>query len=50
MCEHFACKEDGSISLWNLYNLLTEANKSSYVDSYLDRYAGIEQLIHLAYV
>ena len=46
--EHFASKEDGSISLWNLYNLLTEANKSSYVDSFLDRYAGIEQLIHLA--
>jgi len=50
MDEQFACKEDGSISLWNLYNLLTEANKSSYVDSYLDRYAGIEQLIHLAHV
>ena len=46
--EHFACKEDGSISLWNLYNLLTEANKSSYVDSFLDRYAGIKQLILLA--
>ena len=46
--EHFACKEDGSISLWNLYNLLTEANKSSYVDTFLDRYAGIEQLILLA--
>ena len=48
MDEHFASKEDGSISLWNLYNLLTEANKSSYVDTFLDRYAGIEQLIHLA--
>ena len=48
MDEHFACKEDGRISLWNLYNLLTEANKSSYVDSFLDRYTGIEQLIHLA--
>lgn len=46
--EHFASKEDGSISLWNLYNLLTEANKSSYVDSFLDRYTGIEQMIHLA--
>ena len=48
MDEHFSSEEDGSISLWNLYNLLTEANKSSYVDSYLDRYAGIEQLILLA--
>jgi len=48
MDEHFASKQDGSISLWNLYNLLTEANKSSYVDTFLDRYAGIEQLILLA--
>ena len=48
--EHFGAKEGGSISLWSVYNLLTEANKSSYVDSYLDRYAGIEQLIHLAHV
>lgn len=32
------CKaEDGSISLWNLYNLFTGANKSSYIDSFLDR-------------
>ena len=40
--EHFASKQDGSISLWNLYNLLTEANKSSYVDTFLDRYAGMK--------
>ena len=46
--EHFASREDGSISLWNLYNLLTEANKSSYVDSFLERYSGIDQLLSLA--
>ena len=25
------------ISMWKLYNLLTGANKSSYIDSFLDR-------------
>ncbi|MCR8667084.1 DUF3871 family protein [Aestuariibaculum sp. M13] len=36
-CENFSRSKDGSISLWNLYNLLTEANKSSYIDSFLER-------------
>ena len=27
----------GSLSMWNFHNLLTEANKSSYIDSYLSR-------------
>lgn len=32
------CKEaSGEISLWNAYNLLTGANKSSYIDTFLDR-------------
>ncbi len=32
------CKdEDGSINLWNCYNLFTGANKSSYIDSFLNR-------------
>ena len=25
------------INMWNFYNLLTGANKSSYIDSFLDR-------------
>lgn len=29
--------ENGSINLWDLYNLFTEANKSSYIDTFLDR-------------
>ena len=33
----FACNPDGSINLWRLYNLLTGANKSSYIDKFLDR-------------
>ncbi len=32
------CKDaSGNISLWNAYNLLTAANKSSYIDTFLDR-------------
>ena len=32
------CKNiDGTINLWNIYNLLTGANKSSYIDTFLDR-------------
>ena len=27
----------GEISMWNVYNLLTGANKSSYIDNFLDR-------------
>ncbi len=29
--------ENGSISMWNFHNLMTDANKSSYIDSYLQR-------------
>ena len=32
------CKDSsGNINLWKLYNLFTGANKSSYIDSFLDR-------------
>jgi hypothetical protein len=33
----FCKQEDGSINLWKLYNLFTGANKSSYIDTFLDR-------------
>jgi len=36
-CSNFSRDRDNNISLWNLYNLLTEANKSSYIDSNLER-------------
>jgi len=29
--------QGGSISMWSFHNLLTESNKSSYIDSYLSR-------------
>jgi hypothetical protein len=35
----FGRRSDGSISLWNIYNLFTEANKSSYIDTFLERSA-----------
>lgn len=33
----FRRNSDGSINLWNVYNLLTGSVKSSYIDSFLDR-------------
>jgi hypothetical protein len=38
--ENFSRNLDGSISMWNFYNLLTESNKSSYIDTFLDRSAN----------
>lgn len=34
--EHFG-REGDAISLWKVFNLLTGANKSSYIDNFLDR-------------
>ena len=46
--ESFCRNNDGTINLWRLYNLFTGANKSSYIDSFLDRsvnaYQFTEQL------
>ena len=43
------CRDtNGNINLWRLYNLFTGANKSSYIDSFLDRsvnaYHFVEQI------
>jgi len=35
--QSFCCDASGNINLWKLYNLFTGANKSSYIDSFLDR-------------
>jgi hypothetical protein len=35
--QSFCRNESGDINLWNLYNLFTQANKSSYIDTFLDR-------------
>jgi len=34
---HFCCDPNGKISLWRLFNLFTQANKSSYIDTFVDR-------------
>ncbi len=35
--DSFCKMNDGTINLWRLYNLFTNANKSSYIDSFIDR-------------
>ena len=35
--ESFCRANDGSIDIWKLYNLFTGANKTSYIDTFLDR-------------
>ena len=40
----FCSNPDGSINLWKLYNLFTGANKSSYIDSFLDRSVNALQI------
>ncbi|AZA52772.1 DUF3871 family protein [Chryseobacterium sp. G0201] len=34
---NFCRQADGRINLWDAYNLFTQANKSSYIDTFLDR-------------
>jgi hypothetical protein len=35
--ESFCRDSAGNINLWNVFNLFTSANKSSYIDTFLDR-------------
>jgi hypothetical protein len=42
----FFSKEDNSINLWKLYNLFTEANKSSYIDNHLERNVNSYEFIN----
>lgn len=41
----FSRDNQGNINLWRLYNLFTGANKSSYIDSFLDRSVNAYHLI-----
>ena len=43
--ESFCRDANGNINLWKLYNLFTGANKSSYIDSFLDRSVNAFQLV-----
>lgn len=44
-CANYKRNSDGSIGLWNLYNLFTQANKSSYIDNNLERNVNAYALI-----
>jgi len=45
---NFSKSGDNSINLWSIYNLLTEANKSTYIDSNLERNVNVYTfIIHL---
>jgi len=35
--QSFCREKNGNINLWNLYNLFTGANKSSYIDKFIER-------------
>ncbi len=43
--KNFGCNTEGNLSLWRLYNLLTGANKSSYIDNFLDRSVNAYQFV-----
>tara|TARA_R110002051_G_scaffold88179_4_gene155435 strand:+ start:26905 stop:27882 length:978 start_codon:yes stop_codon:yes gene_type:complete len=43
-CPNFKRSDDGSIDLWRLYNLFTEANKSTYIDKSLERNVNAYEL------
>jgi hypothetical protein len=43
--ENFSRSNDLEINLWNFYNLMTDANKSSYIDSNLERNANAFEFI-----
>ena len=42
--QEFCSNASGNINLWNLYNLFTGANKSTYIDNFLDRSVNAFQL------
>lgn len=44
--ESFCKGTDGSINLWRLYNLFTGANKSTYIDQFLERSVNAFQFVH----
>ena len=43
--ENFSRGDNPEIDLWRLYNLFTGANKSSYIDTFLDRSLNATELI-----
>ena len=45
MDENFSRGDNPEIDLWRVYNLFTGANKSSYIDTFLDRSLNATELI-----
>ena len=43
---NFSRNKENGINLWNFHNLMTEANKSSYIDSNLERNANAFEFVH----
>ena len=43
--QSFCRSSDGTINLWNLYNLFTGANRNSYIDKYLTRGVNASQFV-----
>lgn len=46
-CPNFGREENGTVNLWNLYNMLTEANKSSFIDKNLERNVNAYELMNM---
>jgi len=44
-CQNFGREPDGTLNLWKLYNLFTEANKSSYIDNSFERNVNAFELM-----
>jgi hypothetical protein len=42
---NFSRSKNGDINLWDFYNLMTDANKSSYIDSNLERNANAFEFV-----
>ena len=43
--DNFKAENNGEISLWNFYNLITGAPKNSYIDSFLSRSASATETV-----
>ena len=41
----FSREKSGNLNLWNLYNLFTGSNKSSYIDTFLDKSVNATNLV-----
>ena len=43
--DNFKANTNGEISLWNFYNLLTGAAKTSYIDTFLSRQSNVTEIV-----